>query len=59
MKSRNAFYGVTTPPGGVDPIEQRLQTAEAALEAELRHVLTPGPRWFRFKFWGRQGPKSG
>ena len=59
IKSRSAFYGVTTPPGGVDPIEQRLRTAEAALETELRHVLTPGPSWFPFKIGGRKGPKSG
>ena len=59
MRSRNGFFGVTTPPGGVDPIEQRLQKAEAALEAELRPVLTPGPGWCRFRIGERRGSKSG
>ena len=47
VSARKAFYGVTTPPGGLDPIEERLRKAEAALEAELKPVLNPPSGWAR------------
>lgn len=45
IKERMAFYGVTNPLGGLDPIEGRLQKAEAALQAELRPILNQPSPW--------------
>lgn len=53
-EARKGFYGVTTPLGGSDPIEERLQAAEAALEAELRPILNPQSGWAGARaYWNR------